>query len=188
MRDIARTSLSDPLQLDLVPTKFPGQILLTLCPGKKQLHPQSGSRWNRNLAIDLELIKTHEQGGISTILTLLEKAEFDELKVPDLGEMIVNAGFTWHWLPITDRKFPKPSWFTEWDAIKGSLIDALSRGEGVLIHCMGGLGRAGTVAALLVYELGMGYDIVSAIKMVRTARGSNAIEPDQEDGLKGRFP
>ncbi|HVA32773.1 MAG TPA: protein-tyrosine phosphatase family protein, partial [Candidatus Baltobacteraceae bacterium] len=54
-----------------------------------------------------------------------------------------------------------------------ALCDRLRKGERVLVHCRGGLGRAGTVAARLLVELGM--DPAEAIAAVRRAR-PNAIE------------
>jgi protein-tyrosine phosphatase len=54
-------------------------------------------------------------------------------------------------------------------------IDARVRGGGsVLVHCVGGLGRAGTVAACWLRSRGHGAD--DAIATVRRARSPRAIE------------
>ena len=52
--------------------------------------------------------------------------------------------------------------------------DRLRLGFDVLVHCRGGLGRAGTVAARLLVELGTSPD--EAIRRVRDARSSYAVE------------
>ena len=49
-----------------------------------------------------------------------------------------------------------------------TLRNALLAGHRVLVHCRGGLGRAGTVAARLLVELGV--PAVEAIRRVRAAR------------------
>ena len=57
----------------------------------------------------------------------------------------------------------------------------------MLIHCRGGLGRAGTIAARLLVELGMRPD--EAVRRVRDARGPGAIEtPAQEAHVLGCVP
>ena len=51
-----------------------------------------------------------------------------------------------------------------------------------MVHCKGGLGRAGTVTALLLIELGLVVD--DAISLVRKIRGADCINPKQEDLLR----
>ena len=66
----------------------------------------------------------------------------------------------------------------------GAIRDRLRSGFDVLIHCRGGLGRAGTIAARLLVELGMRPD--AAVRRVRDARGPDAIEtPAQEAHVLG---
>ena len=48
----------------------------------------------------------------------------------------------------------------------------------MVVHCKGGLGRAGTVAALMLVELGMAPD--EAIRTVRAAR-KGAIETREQE-------
>ena len=58
--------------------------------------------------------------------------------------------------------------------------EATERGEAVVVTCMGGLGRSGTVAACFLVDAGMSPD--AAIAAVRTARGPRALETiAQED-------
>jgi protein-tyrosine phosphatase len=58
--------------------------------------------------------------------------------------------------------------------------EATERGETVVLTCMGGLGRSGTVAACFLVNAGMAPD--AAIAAVRAARGARAIETiAQED-------
>ena len=71
--------------------------------------------------------------------------------------------------------------------VDGAIGDRLRSGFDVVIHCRGGLGRAGTIAARLLVELGMRPD--EAVHRVRDARGPGAIEtPAQEAHLMGCVP
>ena len=57
----------------------------------------------------------------------------------------------------------------------------------MVIQCRGGLGRAGTIAARLLVELGMRPD--AAVRRVRDARGPGAVEtPAQEAHVLGCVP
>lgn len=67
------------------------------------------------------------------------------------------------------------------------MLAVLARGDKVLIHCRGGLGRTGVVAARLLIEAGTEPDL--AAKLVRAAR-PGAIETWEQYqyvlGLSGR--
>jgi protein-tyrosine phosphatase len=61
----------------------------------------------------------------------------------------------WFHLPIVDVSTPDKRFEREWDIAGEELGSILRRGLDVLVHCRGGLGRAGTIAARLLVELGM---------------------------------
>lgn len=62
-----------------------------------------------------------------------------------------------------------------------SLISSIMKGESIVVHCKGGLNRAGTVVALLLQELGIKIPI--AIEMVRNVRSVDCINQEQEEFL-----
>jgi protein-tyrosine phosphatase len=63
------------------------------------------------------------------------------------------------------------------------LAERLAKGKTILLHCVGGLGRAGTVAACFLRTQGLDGD--SAIATVRVARSLRAIETEiQEQFIK----
>lgn len=70
------------------------------------------------------------------------------------------------------------------------LHERLLHGERLLVHCKGGLGRTGVVAAMLL--VGRGVDVEEAIGAVRAAR-PGAIENEAQEnyvrglGRKGQF-
>lgn len=55
------------------------------------------------------------------------------------------------------------------------------KGESIVVHCKGGLSRAGTVVALLLQELGIKMPI--AIEMIRDVRSVDCINQEQEEFL-----
>ena len=164
----ARTSLSHPLIIATL-AAGKGAIGVTFCPGK-QGDSVFGASWARDVALDLDVI---QNWGAAAVVTLVERHELISLGVPDLGERIIERGLQWHHLPITDLKPPGQDFEEIWPAVALQLRQSLAGGSRVLFHCRGGLGRAGTVAACLLVELGE--TARDAVRRVRAAR-PHAIE------------
>lgn len=170
----ARTSQTHPLEIAAV--RFAadyGRIGITFCPGKQDPFAATGA-WHRDLNTDLDVIAAW---GANRVITLMESLELDALKVPELGKHVIRRNMTWRHLPIQDFSTPSVTfellWSTEGEEIRQLLRD----GKDVLIHCKGGLGRAGMIAARLLAELGM--DPKQAIRNVRQAR-TGAIETSSQ--------
>lgn len=182
-----RTSQSHPLSIGTIELESGGKIGITFCPGKKQLSAMSG-RWDRDLDADLNAIR---DWGATHLVTLIAPWEFEELSVTDLPMKAAAHGLAWYHAPILDGHVPgvvpegfdASLWFDAiWPGLSEILHRALAQGEGVVVHCKGGLGRAGTTAALLV-AASTGMSAGDAIERVRRAR-PNAIETvAQEDYL-----
>ena len=80
-------------------------------------------------------------------------------------------------LPIVDVSVPSAEFEQQWQQELPELLATLENGGKVLVHCKGGLGRAGMVAALLLVERGGRFE--SAIRKVRQAR-PGAIETSSQ--------
>jgi ADP-ribosyl-[dinitrogen reductase] hydrolase len=98
--------------------------------------------------------------------------------VERLGEEVLRRNMKWFHLPIVDVSIPNARFEKEWSTAGEDLRALLRRGLDVLVHCRGGLGRAGTVAARLLIELGM--DPTKAIEHVRAVRPGAIETSDQE--------
>jgi len=122
-----------------------------------------GAPWDRDLARDMAAIR---DWGARALVTLIEEHEFAMLKVEDLPRAARAAGLDWLHLPIRDVDVPGPGFEAAWRA--ADLAGRLARGEAIAVHCRGGLGRAGLVAARLLVEAGMAPQ--EAIDTVRAAR------------------
>ncbi|HEY6877894.1 MAG TPA: cyclin-dependent kinase inhibitor 3 family protein [Polyangiales bacterium] len=176
----ARTSHTDPLQIaEVRASPAHGRIGITFCPGKHDRFAMTGA-WARDLAMDLDVVAAW---GAQLVLTLIEPVELTELKVPALGREILARGIAWRHLPIADHSVPSEAFEKEWET-HGREVRALLRGGGdVLVHCKGGLGRAGMIAARLLVELGVAPD--QAIREVRRVR-RGAIETSSQLALVRR--
>ena len=170
----ALTSQSHPLQIkDVSPVEGSGRIGITLCPGKKQPGAQSGD-WDRDLGLDLDVI----QGwGATAVISLITDEEMACLQVSGLCDAVEERHMEWWHLPIPDVQPPGSDFERGWKVAGEAIRDRLHMGFNVLVHCKGGLGRAGTVAARLLVELGESPE--SAVRRVRKAR-KNAIETREQ--------
>jgi ADP-ribosyl-[dinitrogen reductase] hydrolase len=169
-----RTSETDPLRIDFVHASPEiGGVGITFCPGKKQRWSISGE-WSRDLGADIAAISA---SGAAAVVTLVEQAEIDRLSVCSLGEEVIGAHMAWYHLPIRDVSVPCGRFEREWSAVGPALRACLRDGFPVVVHCRGGLGRAGMVAARLLVELGSDPDV--AIRLVREAR-PGAIETEAQ--------
>jgi ADP-ribosyl-[dinitrogen reductase] hydrolase len=171
---IARTSLTHPLLIAELDTACGGLIGLTFCPGKQQTDGLTGA-WARNLDADCDVIA---RWGASTVLTLVEAHELTELQVERLPTALAERNIAWHHLPIPDQDVPDERFLKAWPTLSGELHALLAGGQRVLIHCKGGLGRTGLVAAMLCIE--QGADAHGAMADIRAVR-PGAIETDEQE-------
>lgn len=170
----ARTSQTHPLQIAEVQARpAQGRIGITFCPGKHDPAALTGA-WARHLATDIDAIVAW---GAQLVVTLVEPMELASLKVPHLGAEVRSRGLAWLHLPIEDHSVPALAFEQAW-RVHGREVRALLRsGSDIVLHCKGGLGRAGMVAAQLLVELGV--DPEQAIRDVRRVRRGAIETPSQ---------
>ncbi len=175
-----KTSQTHPLEIHALSTSGGGCIGMTLCPGKRQPYAVTGP-WNRDLATDMDAIKAF---GASTLITLMETAELAEAAVP--AEVMKTAAhersINWLHLPIADFGAPDAVFEAAWKKY-GPIVRAdLENGARIVVHCRGGRGRAGLMAARLLVE--MGAEPINAIDTVRAANPLAIETVTQEDHIK----
>lgn len=169
-----RTSHTHPLQIAKVAAPNGGVIGVTFCPGKCQPFAATGA-WARDLEVDVDAIKAW---GADLAISLVTAEELAALQVEGLGQALRVRGIEWLHLPIEDFSIPTTSWEAEWRASRAKVHALLDHGGRVLVHCKGGLGRAGLVSALLLIE--RGDTARAAIAKVRAARSPDAIETAEQ--------
>jgi ADP-ribosyl-[dinitrogen reductase] hydrolase len=170
----AKTSFSHPLPIDSIVAPGGGLIGMTFCPGKKQAVAVTGP-WDRDLGTDLDRIR---DWGASAVVTFMEIHELVRCNVRHIGRAVRERQMAWHHLPIANLDVPGKAFDEAWVASGHDLRAALAAGDRILLHCRGGLGRTGTVAARLLAELGMPAE--EAVRRVRKARAGTIETAGQE--------
>ncbi len=158
-----------------------GVVGLTLCPGKKDRAAATGA-WDRDLDTDLDAVAGW---GARAVVSLVEDHELSLLGVEALGREVRRRKMVWFHLPIRDAGVPDRDFERRWRSAGPELRARLLAGERILVHCRGGLGRTGTIAARLLVELGMAAE--EAIRSVRRAR-TGAIENDRQEDYVRSLP
>lgn len=152
---------------DLLPLKAPaGGMILTPCPGTKDVDTDSA----------LEQLKA---AGASAVITLMQSAEMTSNAVTDLPALCVKHGLQWFHLPIEDDHAPGLDFEAAWQAQGAAVHQLLDAGKRVAVHCKGGSGRTGLMAAQILVERGSSKEeAVAAVKALRPKALSLAVHQD----------
>ena len=169
-----RTSHTHPLYVSWIPIEGDdGQLGMTLCPGKYQPVASTGS-WDRQLDVDVQALVDM---GVSHLISLITEEDMKMLSVTDLPDEVARQGLAWDHLPLPDTTAPTEAWMEQATPVLNAIIATVPKGAKVVVHCMGGLSRAGTFASLYLWMRGK--DMREAINTVREIRGSHAMNPRQ---------
>lgn len=157
------------LRIDLIPKNIINNKVLglTILPGRKD--------FSRNLEEDINEIKKQN---INVIIPLLTKDEIERYGVSELLEKYKSSGFEVKQLSINDQKTPSKK---EVDKIIDYISLKFKENKSVLLHCVGGLGRSGLIAACYLKSLGISYE--ESINIVRNNRDIRAIETEEQENF-----
>ncbi|KAL7641960.1 UNVERIFIED_CONTAM: hypothetical protein RMT77_007834 [Armadillidium vulgare] len=123
-----------------------------------------------NLAYDLEKL---ESENITDVLILVTRGELRKYRVPNLLLKYDTRGFNIHHYPLEDGTSPSIDLMMSILFCLKRLLDADKK---VLIHCMGGLGRACLVAACFLQYLDENITPEATVDLLRDLRGPRAIQ------------
>ena len=157
--------------LDAQDTGLPGRIGLTIAPGKK-----ADGWWDRDLDTDLKRLR--DDYSCDVLVSLMEDHEYRWLHIEDLFERAPSHGIAVLRFPINDGHPPHDGEMLQFLELIGQILEAARAGQTVVIHCRGGLGRTGTVAAACLVALG--HAPAEAIERVRAAR-TGAVETREQE-------
>ncbi len=128
-----------------LPDSVPGHLFLSYMPG-------------RYGQIDLDF-KAISEAGVEMVICLVPRWEIYE-KSPRYGETLDAGDHGWSVteFPIRDMSVPEAARRPDLVALVRDAAIRLLAAEKLLIHCAGGIGRAGTLAVAVQLALGVGLD------------------------------
>lgn len=109
--------------------------------------------------------------------------ELEQHGAGDVASWIAAHDMDWLHAPIRDFDTPDPGFQAGWLTLSRRLQERLDAGDRVLVHCRGGRGRSGMIAAALL--IGAGVDAEDAIAAARAVRPGAIETPGQEAWLRG---
>lgn len=152
-----------------------GALLLTPCPGTRET----------NLEQAIENLKA---AGATAIVTLMPDAEMIENGVGDLPPQTKARGMAWYHLPVEDEGAPTEAFAAAWQQAGPAIHSHLDNHEAVAIHCKGGAGRTGIVAAQILMERGLSMpQTVAQVKAVRPTAFSHDVQVKYIEQLATRL-
>ncbi|MBX3454088.1 dual specificity protein phosphatase family protein [Ferrovibrio sp.] len=173
--DAMQPSSGAPLKIDFVyPAGGGGAIGMAHCPGRNSVDAR-GIRWSRDLAEDIAAIADR---GVGLVVSLLGDGELARHGAAGLQAGLAAKGIAWLQIPIEDYQPPGPASLAQWNDALPDVLRRLAEGERILIHCAAGLGRTGTMAAMLL--VAGGASALEAIAHVRQARPGTIETAEQE--------
>lgn len=137
-----------------------GALGMTICPGRRDR--------GRDLDTDLDTLAA---SGVRRLLCLLGEEELRSVGVTGLVEAAADRGITVLQEPVRDQGVPG---VLDTRRMVLWIEEGVARGEKVVAHCMGGLGRTGTIAACVLIDRGATPE--EALLQVRAARGPRTVE------------
>eukprot|EP00656_Telonema_subtile_P017416 TRINITY_DN19343_c0_g1_i3.p1 TRINITY_DN19343_c0_g1~~TRINITY_DN19343_c0_g1_i3.p1 ORF type:complete len:239 (-),score=53.99 TRINITY_DN19343_c0_g1_i3:101-817(-) len=165
------------------PIRSKGGVGLTHCPGKVVKAGRDGCEWKRDMRTDISHLK--EQHGVTMLVCLLNKPELRTLGASSLEQECNIAGVQFVQFPIIEMGAPEC--IPEFEELIDLLVDAYSNGGRVVLHCRGGVGRAGTVAACVLLKVGVAGSASQAIALVRRRRCKYAVESRKQEDFVGLY-
>ncbi len=178
-----RTSETHPIRVDFLAVEGHPELArlgMTFAPGKKQKSAISGV-WDRDLAADLRRLR--EEYSADILVSLVEDFELTELGIGDIAAECARAGIALLRFPIRDVSVPaSPEAFA---ALVETIAAEIKRGRTVVVHCKGGLGRAGLTAACTAQAAtDFRLSAADSITAVRQTRPGTIETREQEDFVR----
>ena len=141
---------------DLLPLENGANLIFAPCPGTQ--------------AVDLSTALAQlAAAGAAAVLTLLPSEEIERNGVAELPHICNQLGMKWLHLPIEDDCAPEAPFEDAWQTHQANIQQLLDAGKSIAIHCKGGTGRTGMVAARILLARGLALeDVINRVRAVRS--------------------
>ncbi|CAG9319759.1 unnamed protein product [Blepharisma stoltei] len=162
-----------------------GKFGLSQCPGKNLKKGRDGKVHQRSIVEDLENFKAR---GVSVIVCLLNNYELRSIGVnPTVyQDSAKRLDITLIQYPIIEMSVPE-SFESMDEQVIFPIINFANEGKFIDIHCRGGIGRSGLIAACLFKRLGVFSNPHEAIKFVRKKRDKRCVESQNQYSFIVRY-
>jgi len=131
------------------------RIIFTPCPGTKNVRLEAS-------------IKNLKQVDSTMLLTLMFDDEMRENHIQSISNLCKRYDMTWLQLAIVDDDIPNKAFEYKWKKYRQLVLSTLRGGGCIIIHCKGGTGRTGLVAAMILSCYGWPISkVISCIQNIR---------------------
>lgn len=128
-----------PHPYDILKLPDGASMIFTPCPGTRETSVA-------------EAVSTLKAAGANVLISLMPAEELDRFAASALPDICAAQGITWLHLPVEDDHSPDERFAAAFAQHKTALLGLLEQGGRVAIHCRGGSGRTGFMAAILLLE------------------------------------
>ena len=146
-----------------------GALIFTPCPG------------TREATLEQALLAL-KQAGAAGVITLMPHSELAASGAGQIAQQCQALDLAWYHLPVADEQVPLEDFGEGWRASRQALVEHLRGGRSLAIHCKGGSGRTGLIAARLLIEAGIARS--EAIALVQALRPKAIQHPAHLNWIK----
>ena len=141
-------------------------LIFTPCPGTKGV----------SLFASVDYLRL---AGAQAVVTLMPGDEMVHNQVADLPDVCRELGLQWFHFPIEDDASPGEEFKHAWEKHEQWVFGILNQQGTIAIHCKGGSGRTGLIAAIILLERGMPSEqVVYQVKSLRPNALKLAVHTD----------
>lgn len=144
------------------------KFIFTPCPGTKDISVA-------------ESLQTFKGVGAQAVITMMTMPELIENKAEQIPTLCADLEMDWYQLPVEDSCAPEEPFAQAFARHKSTLLDLIKSGATIVIHCHGGSGRTGLMAAILMLE--SGYDAQEIKTKIQQLRPKSLKSPVQVNYL-----
>jgi protein-tyrosine phosphatase len=146
-----------------------GNLVLMPCPGTKGVSA-------------LDTFHSLKLESVDMVITALSDDEMQAKALPPFQIIADETNIIWHQLPIPDDSTPSAQFQTDWALLEPQVLALLSDKRSVALHCMGGSGRTGLLAAHILVALG--WSLAEIVEQVQALRPNAFTHPDQRQYIE----
>ncbi|WP_090938317.1 cyclin-dependent kinase inhibitor 3 family protein [Azotobacter beijerinckii] len=132
-----------------------GRLIFTPCPGSKE----------SSVAAALDTLRA---AGAEALITLMQGEELRLNRADELPALCAERDLEWFHLPVADEQVPLEDFDAAWAQSRARIHELLDQGRSIVIHCKGGSGRTGLIAARILIDRGL--PRAEAIALVQALR------------------